>query len=434
MKRFSLVALLLTLALLCPLARAEAPETLEAAQARIAELETQLAEKDARIAELEALLDTPAAFDEDAAAVEFEGGVVTVEEARAEYEYRAYYYSSFDLSPEEYDDTLKQEVLESLAEDAVLRLKAEELGLYDLSQADLEAIDAQAEQAYEETVTYYMAYRVREGKTDEEIRQETIDYLAGEDYTLESVKRTLMNQTWRERLYNQVTADVVLTDEALRQYYDSELTSAEMTYTADPLEYEYARMDGTAVLWNPEGYRRVEAILIGFDDAAQERLTDLLIDLENAPDEAARGPLLDEVDALYAALQPKVDEVLGRIDSGEDFMALVDAYSTDEYTTTEPTRSAGYYVSANSQVFMDEFREAAMALENPGDISQPVRSDLGFYILRYVDEVPAGPVPYEEVRDQLSESALEGMRDQYYNETVEGWLKEANIVYHPERL
>ena len=71
MKRFSLVALLLTLALLCPLARAEAPETLEAAQARIAELETQLAEKDARIAELEALLDTPAAFDEDAAVVHY---------------------------------------------------------------------------------------------------------------------------------------------------------------------------------------------------------------------------------------------------------------------------------------------------------------------------------------------------------------------------
>ena len=435
MKKHALTALIAALfCLLTPLAMAEPADDLAAAQARIAELEAELAEKDARIAALEAQLLAAGGYDGSAPAAEFNGGVVTVAEARAEYEYRAYYYSSFDMDADEYSDLIKQEVLQSLVEDAILRQKAEEFGLYELTQADMEAVEQKARETYEDTVAYYMVYRVREGKTDEEVRQETVDYLAGEDYTLESVTQTLMNQTWRDRLYAYVTRDLTLTDAALEDYYRSELTSAELTYGADPLEYEYARMDGTPVLWNPEGYRRVKAILIGFDDAQQEALSDLLIDLENAADDGERARLLAAVDELYAALQPRVDEALSRAQSGEDFMALVDAYSADDMTTTEPTRSSGYYVSAASEVYMDEFRDAAMALNAPGDISQPVRSDLGVYILRYEADVPAGPVPFEEVRDQLTDSALEGMRDQLYNETVERWLEEADIVYHPDRF
>ena len=435
MNRFRIAALLTALVMLLSAAAYAEPQTdLDAANARIAELEAELAARDARIAELEALLYAVSGYSDGDAAAEFDGGIVTIGEARAEYEYRSYYYSSFGADAEDYSETLKQEVLESLVEDAVLRAKAEEYGLYELSEDDRAAIEQQAQQTFDETVNYYMVYRVQEGKTDEEIRQETIDYLASEDYTLESVVSTLTNQTWRDRLYAYVTRDLTLTEEALRQFYESELTSAELTYTADPLEYEYARLDGAAVLWNPEGYRRVKALLIGFAPEDQERLTDLLIDLENAADDAERSRLLEEIDALYAGLEPRLAEVQDRIQAGDDFMLLIDEYSDDEASTREPTRSTGYYVSAQSQIYLEEFRDAAMALVDPGDISGPVRSDLGIYLLQYVGEVTPGPVPFEEVRDSLTESALEGQRDQLYNDTVSQWLEDAHIVYYPERF
>ena len=428
MRKIRPIALLLALLMAACLPGLAEPYTdLDAANARIAELE-------ARVAELEARLSASGSFADEDAAAEFKGGIVTVGEARAEYEYRAYYYSSFGSDAEDYSDIIKREVLESLVEDAILRQKAEEYGLYELTQDDLDAIEAQARSSFEDTVSYYMAYRVQEGKTDEEIRQETIDYLAGEDYTLDSVVKALTNQTWRDRLYAYVTRDLALTDDALEQFYQNELTSEKLTYSADPLEYEYARMDGSPVLWNPEGYRRIKALLIGFAPEDQERLADLLIDLENAGSDEERGSVQAEIDALYAALNPMVAEVQSRIQAGEDFMQLIDAYSADAASTTEPTRSEGYYVSAASQVYVDEFRDAAMSLVNPGDISGPVRSDLGIYLIRYEADVTPGPVPFEQVRELLSESALEGQRDQLYNETVERWLQEAEIVYYPERF
>jgi len=430
-----ILSVLIILALaLCPAAFAE--EAAQTPEERIAELEQLLAEKDARIADLEAQLAAAGTngFAPTDAAAEFEGGTVTIEEARAEYEYRAYYYSAFGLESEEYDDIIKQEVLASLVEDAILRAKATEFGLYDLTEEDMKEIEQQAADSFEENVAYYMSFRMVEGKTDEEIRQETIEYLAGEEYTLESVKETLINQTWRDRLYEYVTQNIELTDETFRQHYEGELASAELTYAADPTEYEYARMDGTVVLWNPEGYRRVKAILIGFDDAELDKYTQLTIDLENAADDETRSRLLDEIDALYVSLQPIVDEVEGRIQAGEDFMLLVDEYSADENTIVEPTRSEGYYVSADSQVYTDAFREAAMALENIGDVSAPVKTDLGVYILKYESDVAPGAVAFEDVQEALRETALSAIADKTYNETVEKWLEEANIVYHPDRF
>ena len=188
------------------------------------------------------------------------------------------------------------------------------------------------------------------------------------------------------------------------------------------------------MLWNPEGYRRVKALLIGFSDAAQIACAQLRVNLDAASDEAERARQQGQLDQLYESLLPTVEEVQGRIRAGDDFMALIDAYSCDEASTTEPTRSAGYYVSADSQTLTDTFREAAMALNAPGDVSEPVRAEQGYYILKYEADVTPGPVPYEEVREQLAENALEAQRDQAFNETVEAWLAEANIVYHPERF
>ena len=442
MKTIRILAILTALLLSCSGALAEAP-SVESLQARIEALEEELETKTARIEALEAALDEAhsalwdrtdhSAVDTNVAA-EFKGGVITAKEARNEYEYRAYYYNSFGLGEDDDTDSVKLEVLESLVEDAILRQKAEEFGLYELSSEDMAALEAQAQAAFEENVAYYMAYRASEGKTDAELRQETIEYLAGEDYTLEGVLETLRNQTWRDRLRAYITRDVMLADDDIEAYYLSELTAEELAYTADPLEYEYARMDGIPVLWNPEGYRRVKNILIGFRDEDAFTYAQLQLDLENAQNDGERALLFGEMDALYEGLMPIVSEVLDRLQAGEDFMLLVDEFSADEASRTEPSRSTGYFVSAESQVYPTAFRDAAMAMESIGDISEPVRGDYGINILYYEADVVPGAVPYEEAWGWLTERALESLRNKVYNETVEGWLEEAEIAYYPENF
>ena len=60
----------------------------------------------------------------------------------------------------------------------------------------------------------------------------------------------------------------------------------------------------------------------------------------------------------------------------------------------------------------------------------------GVYILRYEGDVAPGPVSYEDflADEALRASVEDNLRATYYNETVERWLDEAEIVLYPENF
>ena len=73
--------------------------------------------------------------DPDAAAAEFDGGVVTVAEASAEYQTIASYYQLMGMNEADYADSAKREVLSGLVETKLLELKAKEAGVYELTSS-----------------------------------------------------------------------------------------------------------------------------------------------------------------------------------------------------------------------------------------------------------------------------------------------------------
>ena len=76
-----------------------------------------------------------------------------------------------------------------------------------------------------------------------------------------------------------------------------------------------------------------------------------------------------------------------------------------------------------------------MALEGVGSVTmQPVRTAAGLHILLYSAEVPAGPVPLEEVRAALEAEMLETLQYDAYQRQIDQWVEEANVVYHREAL
>ena len=186
--------------------------------------------------------------------------------------------------------------------------------------------------------------------------------------TLESITESLTSQGWRDRLFAAVTADVQITDEDLRAYYDQAVANAEMAYTADPQSYESDRLGGAAVFWDPQGYRRVKRILIPFSDENAARMRELTAQLELGGDEATIAAALSEMETIYRSLDATVAEVQGRIEAGEDFDALIDAYGADPYLAEGGVgREDGYYVGVGSQLLDPDFVSAAMALAAPGD-------------------------------------------------------------------
>ena len=254
--------------------------------------------------------------------------------------------------------------------------------------------------------------------------------------TLESLIESMTSQGWRDRLFAAVTADVQITEEDLRAYYDQAVANAEMAYTADPQSYESDRLGGAAVFWNPQGYRRVKRVLIPFSDENAARMQELTAQISGG-DEAAISAAVAEMDAIYRSLDATVEEVQGRIAAGEDFEALIDAYGADPYLAEGGAgREDGYYVGVGSQLLDPDFVAAAMALDVPGDTSEPVECAEGVYILRYEGDVEPGAVSYEDfLADEALRAAVEeNLRSTYYNETVEQWLDEAAIEFYPENF
>ena len=355
----------------------------------------------------------------DAIAAEFDGGVVTAAEAAAEYATISAYYQMLGVSEADYAETAKLTVLDGLMEGKVLEMKAREAGVYELSDGQRAELESRVQQEYEDTLRYYMEFRFDDSKSEEEVRAETVAYLEANGYSYESMLEEAEKSAWQDRLFDYVTRDMEISDEQMREFYQSQVESAELTYTADFAEYEMDAEAGRTLVWNPEGVRRIDTILISFsDDQSVEYLT------LQAALESGDSAKLSELDALYAALEPRAQQALDRLNAGEDFATLAGEYGTVSVN--------GSYVSDRSTLCGDDFRSAAMALESVGDVSGLVRTDGGLCILRYAADVPAGAVAYEDVRDELRATYEEELKTSQYNATVVAWIEEANPRYHTD--
>ena len=292
----------------------------------------------------------------------------------------------------------------------------------EITDAERAEIEARATADFEENVNYYMAFRADDEKSEEDARNETIQYLAESGYTLEGAIEDAMQYAWQQRLYDYVTENTAADEAQLRAFYEQQLSSAELTYSADFSTYEMDVESGRVVVWNPEGVRRVQSILIPFDtEQSIQYLTMTSSAQEGGEDRSA------EIDALYDALEPTAQAVLNRIQSGESFEALMQEY--DGYGPAEGSR-----VNASSVIYGTDFRDAALALENIGDISGTVRTDGGLCILRYAGDVTPGPVPFEEVAEKLKSGYDEELKMSQYNATVVQWIADANVQYYQDRF
>ena len=97
----------------------------------------------------------------------------------------------------------------------------------------------------------------------------------------------------------------------------------------------------------------------------------------------------------------------------------------------EPTKTRGYYVCENSTRWDANFKAAAMALANVGDVTEtPAIGTSGIHIIRYESDAVPGAIDMETVRDALYEEALESARTTHFNDALKSWVEALNPVYH----
>ncbi len=178
-------------------------------------------------------------------------------------------------------------------------------------------------------------------------------------------------------------------------------------------------------------------------DAVEEAVEAISDAVEEAPKTmeelvAEKADLEQKIADLKAevldSFKEKTDDVYARLEAGETFDDLMAELGEDQGMMSDPAMTTGYYVSANSSRWDIAFRDAAMALEKIGDVSEPVLSASGVHIIYYNSDVTPGPVDIESLRDALADAALTDKQNSTYDTQYEEWKQAANVRKYPNKL
>ncbi len=115
----------------------------------------------------------------------------------------------------------------------------------------------------------------------------------------------------------------------------------------------------------------------------------------------------------------KVKELRQRLLKGEDFTELVRAESDDK-------GNDGNLGSFGKGTMVPEFEKAAYALE-AGELSEPVRTQFGWHLIKLHDKIPAQVTPFEEIKEKVVEYLTERKKDRVFEEFLDGLKAQASI-------
>jgi len=273
---------------------------------------------------------------------------------------------------------------------------AQDNGFAMTAEAEAELI-AQAEATMDNMREYFTTYLTSYGLTGDELTAAVEQELAASGYTVEYLVETGKLSAVLEHIYTLNTADVTVTEEEVKAAFDAKIEAAKAAY-ADVDAYISAFLNGEETLYAPEGVRNVQVLFI------------------NPTDEAA-------ADTTGKA---KADAAKAEIDAGKDFVEVMVAYSDEGLT--QDVLEAGYAVAEGSTSYSEEFLAAAMALENVGDVTDVVETDYGYFIIKYVADIPAGAVAYEGREALETEEALTAKKDEVYTAAIDKMIVDAGIV------
>lgn len=114
-------------------------------------------------------------------------------------------------------------------------------------------------------------------------------------------------------------------------------------------------------------------------------------------------------------------EVKEKLDSGGDFEELAKEYSTD--SSSENGGDLGYFRKGE---MVSEFENVAFSLK-VGEISEPVKSQFGYHIIKVEDRIEAKEANYEDSKEEVREKIFEQKYPSAYNTWVQEKLQEYNI-------
>ena len=330
------------------------------------------------------------------------------------------------------NDAQKQQLTDSVLEHfvglGVLENLLREAGQAEIDEQTQRMLDEQAQQTYE-AAWQQMSAAIREEAP--EVSDEQIDaFLLDMGCTLDAYRQELEQSLKNQRLLDLYCGGIVLGDGEALEYYERQYVSVcRERYEGNiPLFEQEVLMSGGISYYIPEGYRRIKHIVMALPEDIANRLSALQSGSSSISEDAWQALL----DAAGKAMKPKTDAIYQALADGESFESQMALYS---YDTGVAPEDAGYLIHADSELWDDGFLKAAMALEHPGDVSEPVVTLAGVHIILYAGDEPAGALALtQEQQALLEQEALADKQTRALEELVSQHRGDYEIETHPERL
>lgn len=312
---------------------------------------------------------------------------------------------------------LGDQVIEELINDVVIAKQAEKLGIT-VSEAEVDA-------ALEEAFGYYANGTPTPEATD-------APYATA---TLTSKQMTLVPPT--PTLAPSATPTLSLTESAATPTATLESPAATPTADANVTPTEEPTPQPTATPYTLEGYNQAFSDYVATleTDAqfSQEQFREifrarLLYDKVMAEVTKEIDPTIDFIWArhILVATKEEADAIIGKLNAGEDWVALAAEFSTDESNKNQGG-DLGWF---DSSTMVEEFSNAAFALTEVGEISAPVETTFGWHIIQLLgtEERPASSDQLDQLKQEEFSAWLASVKAEMTIEKFDNWADKVPTI------
>lgn len=223
------------------------------------------------------------------------------------------------------------------------------------------------------------------------VRRQLSQSLMGTEFALvgEAKAAYLMQQQTRDIRYLNIPASkfvdqVNISDDEILEFYQSNISQFD---TQQKVSLSYVELVLDDLLSSIEVT----------DDELAEYYQQNLFDYRTDEERQAAHILFESADE-DDAIATKAEEVLAKIQAGENFAELAKTFSSDTFSA-ENGGDLGWF---GKGIMDPAFEDAAFSLANKGDVSGVVKSEFGYHIIKLTDVKPEQVNSFENVKQEIS--------------------------------
>lgn len=314
--------------------------------------------------------------------------------------YASYY--GYDVTTAEGVESFQDYLLDSMIASAARIYEANKAGVT-LTDEELAQAETDAKEDYDEFYQEHLTAAENAGAADKNAYANKLmtETLVKNKTTVSKLKAQLLQDAKDailvQKHQTQLLEGVTPTEDEIKAAYDKEAEAQKALFDATPstyFTYEMYYYYGYSFLpvYVPEGFFYVRQILVESEDLAKE--------------------------------------IKSKIDAGEDFETLLAEYNIDPGMESDSYKD-GYIVGEGAN-FVEAFLTAALALEKEGDVSEPVKSDNGYHIIKRLGSVPSRVIDFAEMQETFSSYYTSSYQTEYYNNLVKDWMAQDYVERYPD--